>query len=320
MGRVLILLLVWCFASGSVIAQDARPECARKWLAHKAATNATQDQFPSFFKKCISGATSAATLQTSKDKNAQAVGPASVATSPRTAPRGKSALQSGVYIASDTPCDEGSMATRLTVRGRQVTGGRGWCVDISPATGSTVKATPCQNSNSEDANSTASKEAVFTIKSSKEFATGSGREYRWCEGIVPEATSAGSRPQVQASTPNAQPETIMQRLAAMGVQQVVDVSELAANPFIFKGKIIATRVRFRLMTGENEALFRIDDYMESNKLFVSKVPSTRFRQNQPVFIVVRVVGLNSEFKLPHGEYVGSLYCTNLECVQALPEP
>jgi hypothetical protein len=37
-------------------ADDVRPECARKWLAHKAATNASQDEFSTFFKKCISDA------------------------------------------------------------------------------------------------------------------------------------------------------------------------------------------------------------------------------------------------------------------------
>jgi uncharacterized protein YecT (DUF1311 family) len=109
----------------------------------------------------------------------------------------KISLRSGEYIMADTPCDQGSNATRLTFDGRQFTGGRGYCVEVDgQSAGLTVKVKPCRMSSAEDAEPSG-REEVFSIKSPTAFSTGLGGSYRWCEG-APGATAASPSPQPQA--------------------------------------------------------------------------------------------------------------------------
>jgi hypothetical protein len=98
-----------------------------------------------------------------------------------------------------------------------------------------------------------------------------------------------------------------------GVQQFVKIDDLRANPFLFRDKIISTLARFSMMTGESEAIFRTDNYLETPMLYASKVPSTLFQRNQQVVLALRVIGINKETSLPHVEFIGVHFCTQPEC-------
>jgi hypothetical protein len=113
-------------------------------------------------------------------------------------------------------------------------------------------------------------------------------------------------------------QNVGQRLAQMGSQQFVEIDGLRANPFLYKDRIISARVRFQRMIGENEALFQTDDFLQAPKLYVSKIPSTVFNKNHLVLIAIRIVGLHKETSLPHGQYVGALFCADLDCNGSCP--
>jgi uncharacterized protein YecT (DUF1311 family) len=98
-----------------------------------------------------------------------------------------------------------------------------------------------------------------------------------------------------------------------GVQQFVRIDDLRANPFLFRDKVISTLVRFSMMTGESEAIFRTDNYLETPMLYASKVPPTLFQRNQQVVLALRVIGINKETSLPHVEFIGAHFCSQPEC-------
>jgi uncharacterized protein YecT (DUF1311 family) len=113
----------------------------------------------------------------------------------------KKFLQTGEYIHAGTPCEQGSMATRLNFDGRKFTGSRTYCVEVDgqPA-GSAVRVKPCTDASG--------REAVFTIKSSTEFSTPGGGPYRFC--------GSGSAPTIAAS-PGQQPQTAAPVSARAGI-------------------------------------------------------------------------------------------------------
>jgi len=89
--------------------------------------------------------------------------------------------------------------------------------------------------------------------------------------------------------------------AASGYQEFVRVEDLSANPFRYKGKIIATQAMFSKMLSENEAAF--------GDLVVRGVPSTLFKDSENAILAIRVVGnTGPPFPVPLGEYVASYIC------------
>lgn len=98
-----------------------------------------------------------------------------------------------------------------------------------------------------------------------------------------------------------------------GVQDLVRMDELKANPFLYKGKTVAVLTSFQQMLSENEAVFMQYGFVATPGLYVSNVPSTRFRQNQQMVLAFKVIGIKKELALPHGEYVGEYFCKEQDC-------
>jgi hypothetical protein len=95
--------------------------------------------------------------------------------------------------------------------------------------------------------------------------------------------------------------------ADYGIEMISSVSELAANPFAFRGLTIGVSVSFARMLSESEALFS-----SNGELIVARVPSTMFRGNESVLLAAKVVGLKStklsaggETPLPYVEFAGA---------------
>jgi len=95
-----------------------------------------------------------------------------------------------------------------------------------------------------------------------------------------------------------------------GVTRIVTVEQLATNPFVFKGQVVAIRGFFSQMNSETQATFHIGDSF----FVVSGVPSTKFiRQGDAFMLAARVIGKTNDTGLPHLSYVGSGACQDLGC-------
>jgi uncharacterized protein YecT (DUF1311 family) len=94
----------------------------------------------------------------------------------------------------------------------------------------------------------------------------------------------------------------------IGTQERVQADELAANPFRYKGRIVAVFTKFIQMNSENEAMFT--NFGDIN---VKGVPSSRFIGKWDEFLLaMRVTGRNAAGAV-EGEYVGSYKCTLPTC-------
>jgi uncharacterized protein YecT (DUF1311 family) len=101
----------------------------------------------------------------------------------------------------------------------------------------------------------------------------------------------------------------------LGFQQFVYVRDVVANPFRFKGSVVAMQINFERMMSETEAVFEFGD----GRLLISGVPSTLFKGNEQAILAVRISGTRTvktgvgEAILPAGEYVGAYKCTQFGC-------
>ncbi|MBN9089372.1 MAG: hypothetical protein J0J01_20885 [Reyranella sp.] len=94
------------------------------------------------------------------------------------------------------------------------------------------------------------------------------------------------------------------------VEGTTDDTNLGANPFQYRNKIVGVQTKFVRMLSESEAVFKLN-----TELLVGNVPTTRFRGNELVVLAVKVLGTkavktpNGEIVLPYGEYVGDFPCS-----------
>jgi hypothetical protein len=109
-------------------------------------------------------------------------------------------------------------------------------------------------------------------------------------------------------------------VAANGVKHFVTISQLAANPFIYQGQVVAVYAVFAQMNSATEGLFSGSEF--SDALLVSAIPTARFTQPRSmVMLAGRVVG-KQEVKLPllgptlvpHISFVGSAFCQKQNCL------
>jgi len=105
-------------------------------------------------------------------------------------------------------------------------------------------------------------------------------------------------------------------VSANGVRHFVTAKELAANPFIFKGQVVAVHCYFKQMRSATEGLFAYGDTF----IVVSGVPSTRFTREGPWLLLAGRVQGNKEINFPFGNalvphlsYVGSASCDQVNC-------
>jgi hypothetical protein len=108
-------------------------------------------------------------------------------------------------------------------------------------------------------------------------------------------------------------------VTANGVKHFVTIQQLAANPFVYQGQVVAVYAVFAQMNSASEGLFGGGEF--SDALLVSGVPSARFTQaNSMVMLAGRVIG-KQEVKLPllgptmvpHLSFVGSAFCQQQRC-------
>jgi len=109
-------------------------------------------------------------------------------------------------------------------------------------------------------------------------------------------------------------------VAANGVKHFVTIRQLAANPFVYQGQVVAVYAVFEQMNSATEGLFSGSEF--SDVLLVSGAPSARFTQPRSmVMLAGRVVG-KQEVKLPllgptlvpHLSFVGSAFCQKQNCL------
>ena len=91
---------------------------------------------------------------------------------------------------------------------------------------------------------------------------------------------------------------------------------LVANPFAYKGQVVALPVDFERMMSENEAVFRGH---ANGQLIVSNVPTTKFRGAESLILAVldrglrTIRGATGEISVPDLQYVGSYICRQGGC-------
>ena len=104
---------------------------------------------------------------------------------------------------------------------------------------------------------------------------------------------------------------------ANGVSRYVTVQQLAANPFVYQGQVVAIYGVFQQMNSATQGLFSSQD----KQYVVSAIPTGKFtQQNSMVMLAGRVLG-NIEVKLPvlgptlvpNLSFVGSAFCQQQGC-------
>jgi len=104
---------------------------------------------------------------------------------------------------------------------------------------------------------------------------------------------------------------------ANGVSRYVTVQQLAANPFVYQGQVVAIYGDFQQMNSATQGLFSSQD----KQFVVSSIPTGKFtQQNSMVMLAGRVLG-NIEVKLPvrgptlvpNLSFVGSAFCQQQGC-------
>lgn len=104
---------------------------------------------------------------------------------------------------------------------------------------------------------------------------------------------------------------------ANGVAHFVTAEQLAPNPFVYKGQVVAIHGVFQQMNSATEGLFSSHD----KTFVVSGIPTARFTQQRSMVMLAGSVLGNIEIKLPvlgptlvpHLSFVGSAFCQQQEC-------
>jgi hypothetical protein len=100
-------------------------------------------------------------------------------------------------------------------------------------------------------------------------------------------------------------------------------AKLQANPSVDKGLIIAVPVKFDRMVGENIGIFSggvsqgIGDNSPTAQMVVSNIPAGQFTAGESVVLAFKILGMHSEYGLPHGEFVTAHHCTRADCLDFL---
>jgi hypothetical protein len=100
-------------------------------------------------------------------------------------------------------------------------------------------------------------------------------------------------------------------------------AKLQANPSVDNGLIIAVPVKFDRMVAENLAIFRggvsqgIGDNSPTTQMVVSNIPAGQFTAGESVVLAFKILGMHSEYGLPHGEFVAAHHCRRPDCLDFL---
>jgi len=98
-----------------------------------------------------------------------------------------------------------------------------------------------------------------------------------------------------------------------------DLSDVQANPFVFRNEVIGVFARFKAMIGEHEAIFTTKR-MSSNLIDIVNVPTIRFKQAKAlVLIAADVNGLKqvelsgTTYTVPSLKYLDAYQCKKNDC-------
>ncbi len=100
-------------------------------------------------------------------------------------------------------------------------------------------------------------------------------------------------------------------------------AKFQANPSFDKGLIIVVPVKFDRMAAENVAIFRggvlhgVGDNSPNAQMVVSNMPAEQFTAGESVVLAFKILGVHSEYGLPHGEFVAAHHCTRPDCLDFL---
>jgi uncharacterized protein len=114
-------------------------------------------------------------------------------------------------------------------------------------------------------------------------------------------------------------------IAKYGIQQWANRSNIAANPFVFKDKVVGIVAMFGRMISENEAVFGNIDCASGyagycgDAVTLSNVPPTAFTGKENLVIAIKVLGTrtisapNGNTIVPDLKYLGSFKCQFNDC-------
>jgi hypothetical protein len=100
-------------------------------------------------------------------------------------------------------------------------------------------------------------------------------------------------------------------------------AKLQSNPSADKGLVIAVPVKFDRMVAENVAIFRggvmqgIGDNSPTAEIVVSNISAGQFSAGDTLVLAFKILGMHSEYGLPHGEFVAAHHCTRPACLDFL---
>jgi len=101
-----------------------------------------------------------------------------------------------------------------------------------------------------------------------------------------------------------------------GIEKWVRDEELGANPFVYRGKVVALPTRFAWAPSEDEAVF-----FHRRDILVSGLSSEGFKGASFLVLAIRVLGAKAvKFSggpatISHGEFVGVYHCTHAGCTE-----
>ena len=104
------------------------------------------------------------------------------------------------------------------------------------------------------------------------------------------------------------------------IESWLDLGPLAANPFVYEGKIIGVKVEFTEMLTATRANF-------NNEIIISDIPKGMFTQKTATVIAGKVLGkehiknrFGGKTSLPHLQFKDVYFCKNWHCGDFLIEP
>ena len=118
---------------------------------------------------------------------------------------------------------------------------------------------------------------------------------------------------------SARAESMQEWSRRFNVQYITGMATFQIDPLRDKGSTIAVPMKFDRMTAENVAIFRggvlpgQGDASPNAQVVISNFPPGQFTIGQSLVLAFKVIGMNSQYELPHGEFVAAYGCTRPDC-------
>lgn len=115
-------------------------------------------------------------------------------------------------------------------------------------------------------------------------------------------------------------------MSKYGIQEWPAPETVSTNPFIFEGKIVAIVADFEEMLSATQGIFLIGHFIDARDtpIIVSSIPKGILSKKGTVVLAGRGLGKTvlegplGAMKIPHVEFVGIHFCSNLRCSEIIP--